>query len=140
MRIEMSLSNDRTAELWRSFMPRRQSVINRIGSHYFSLQKYVNPGPPGPDTVFEKWAVVEVSDFDTVPSDMEPYELEGGRYAVFVHRGPASTFPQTIYSIFQEWLPHSGFRIDSREHFEVLDDSYSPIDPKATEEVWIPVK
>jgi len=140
MSVEMSLSNNRTAELWRGFMPRRQSVSNRIGNHYFSLQKYLEPGPPKPDTVFEKWAAVEVSDFDTVPSGMEPYELEGGDYAVFVHRGPASTFPQTMSSIFQDWLPSSGFQVDSREHFELLEDGYSPIDPMATEEVWIPIR
>ncbi len=61
MHVEMSLSNNRTAELWRAFMPRRQSVLNRIGSHYFSLQKYVNAGRPKPDTLFEKWAVVAYS-------------------------------------------------------------------------------
>jgi AraC family transcriptional regulator len=42
--------------------------------------------------------------------------------------------------IFQEWLPRSGFEVDSREHFELLEDGYSPVNSEATEEVWIPIR
>jgi AraC family transcriptional regulator len=140
--LEMSQSGDRTAELWRSFMPVRSTVLNRIGSHFFSMQVYPESetGQLSPDTRFTKWAVVEVSDADHIPDGMESYSIEGGKYAVFVHSGPASAFPKTMGFIFQNWLPNSEFELDSREHFEVLEEGYSPIDPNATEEIWIPIK
>jgi AraC family transcriptional regulator len=138
--LAMSRRNDRTPELWKSFMPHRNAIANRVGSHFFSMQIYPEQGHAKPESLFTKWAVVEVTRFDAIPDGMETYEIEGGRYAVFVHRGPASTFSRTFAFIFQEWLPASGFTIDSREHFEVLEEGYSPIDPEASEEIWIPIK
>jgi len=138
----MSRRKDRTAELWASFMPIRKQVKNRVGTHFMSMQVY--PGSVAssltPDTLFQKWAVVEVSGHGVIPDGMSSYNLEGGRYAVFIHKGPASFFPATMTQIFAGWLPSSGLEIDRREHFEVLEDGYSPTDPNASEEIWIPIK
>ena len=140
--LEMSHREDRTGELWRSFMPHRGLVQNRIGTHFLSMQVYpdMGDGMLSPDTRFQKWAVVEVSDLDQVPDNMATYVLEGGKYAVFDHEGPASAFPRTMAFIFQKWLPASEYTLDSREHFERLEEGYSPIDPAAREEVWIPIR
>lgn len=93
-----------------------------------------------PTTTFEKWAVVEVSDTDSIPTGMESYNLPGGQYAVFHHKGPASAAPQVFQRIFGVWLPGSEFELDGREHFELLPENYSPIDPEAEEEIFIPVR
>jgi len=99
------------------------------------------PGQPfTPETPFEKWAAVEVSDHSDIPPGMEPYTLQGGKYAVFVHRGPASSFAKTSNYIFGVWLPHATYELDSREHFELLGATYRPDDPDAEEEVWIPIR
>ena len=42
--------------------------------------------------------------------------------------------------IFGRWLPQSEYELDDREHFELLPEGYSPVDPEAEEEVWIPIK
>ncbi len=93
-----------------------------------------------PDSRFEKWAVVEVSSFTGVPYGMETYELQGGKYAVFVHHGPARAVAGTFQYIFSEWLPNSGYELDNREHFEKLPEGYDPMDLAAREEIWIPIK
>jgi AraC family transcriptional regulator len=140
--LEMSQKEDRTAELWRSFMPARGQVRNRIGRHFLSMQVYPPMGARilTPETRFQKWAVVEVSHPGDVPDGMMSYVLQGGKYAVFVHNGPAIAFPKTMAFISQEWLPASGHAVDSREHFEILEEGYSPTDPNAKEEVWIPIR
>jgi AraC family transcriptional regulator len=70
---------------------------------------------------FEKWAVVEVSAFESIPVGMHAFELPGGLYAQFMHHGPAADFAKTFGHIFTVWLPDSGYRIDnSRPHFEVM--------------------
>lgn len=97
-------------------------------------------GPPSPDALFAKWAAVEVTNLDEIPEGMKSYIIEGGKYAVFVHHGPAIAFPRTMAFIFQQWFPNSGYVVDSREHFEILEEGYSPTDPDATEEIWIPIR
>jgi len=142
MHMEMSLANNRTAELWQKFMPRRKEIKNRINSDYISMQVYdeYRENLFAPNTLFEKWAVVEVSTFDELPEGMETYSLPGGMYAVFIHNGPAANFPKTMQYIFGIWFPESEYELDNREHFEILLENYNPVDPNAREEVWIPIK
>lgn len=71
--------------------------------------------------------------------EMDTYVLKGGTYAVFTHVGPASAFKKSMQYIFEEWLPSSGYKIDDREHFELLEEGYNPMDENATEEIWIPI-
>lgn len=73
-RIRMSLSNNKTGELWRSFMPRRKEIHNNLTSELFSMQVYDQPVDPGnPVQESDKWAAVEVADFGTVPDGMEAF-------------------------------------------------------------------
>lgn len=137
--LEMSLSNNRTAELWKLFMPRRAEVQNRSTTDFISMQNYGENWNFSPESPFEKWATVEVTTFDGVPTNMETYSLPGGMYAVFIHCGPASDAVKTMQYIFGQWLPKSSYIIDNREHFEILPENYHPMDPEATEEIWIPI-
>jgi AraC family transcriptional regulator len=138
--MQMSLSNDKTTELWQRFMPRREEIKNRLTTDVISMQNYGENWQFLPDSVFEKWASAEVSSFAEVPPEMDAYLLTGGPYAVFIHRGPASAAAKTMRSIFGQWLPKSTYVLDSREHFEILPKGYSPLAPDAREEIWIPIK
>nr|WP_314466147.1 GyrI-like domain-containing protein [uncultured Clostridium sp.] len=141
-RTEMSYINDRTMELWQSFMPARQQIQNRVDSSYYSMQIYpslFDYASFSPTINFTKWAAVEVANYDHIPSQMERYTIEGGTYGVFTHVGPASTFVQSMNYIHEIWLPESEYALDNREHFEVLEEGYNPNDENATEEIWIPI-
>jgi AraC family transcriptional regulator len=142
IRQQMSLAENQTAQLWRSFMPRRHEIMNRTTNEYISMQVYSATGGQlfSPTTVFEKWAAVEVLAHDSVPDGMESYSLPGGQYAVFVHNGPASAAAKTMRYIFGNWLPDSGYELDDREHFEILPEGYDPVNEHAHEEVWIPIR
>ncbi len=138
--MEMSLSNNKTSELWQQFMPRRSKVKNRLTSEFISMQKYPDNWDFSPDSLFVKWAAVEVLSFTEVPREMETYLLKSGKYAVFIHHGPASAAAKTMQYIFEQWLPKSEYNLDNREHFEILPLGYSPVDPNASEEIWVPIK
>ena len=142
MRARMSLANDSTAQLWRRLMPRRAEIRGRTSPFYVSMRVYDGSGNEifAPEALYEKWAAVEVENHGSVPEGMEPYDLTGGKYAVFVHRGPASTFADTMRFIFGRWLPESGYRLDCREHFELLEEGWDPNDPEAEEQIWVPIK
>ena len=138
--LEMSLSDNKTGELWQQFMPRRAEIKNRVSKNFISMQKYGENWKFSPTDIFTKWAVVEVSSFNEVPQGMETYLLQGGMYAVFTHKGPASEAAKTMQYIFGTWLPESDYITDNREHFEVLPEGYNPMDLNAEEEIWIPVQ
>jgi len=141
--ISLSLSNDRTAELWQGFMPRRREITNALSTDLICMQLFdsaLDFGDFTPQTVFEKWAAVEVGDFNHIPEGMKPHTLAGGLYAVFTYVGLPSEFAETFHYIFYTWLPSSAYTLDKREHFELLGDRYKNNDRSSEEEVWIPVR
>ncbi|RLQ92327.1 GyrI-like domain-containing protein [Falsibacillus albus] len=143
MHKEMTLSEDTTFELWRTFMQNRRHIENRVDDQLYNLKIF----PKGidfmnfsPHDSFQKWAAVEVRDFDQEKEEFEPFTLSTGQYAVFIHKGRADTFPQTLQYIFGEWLPASSFQLDDRPHFERFTKEHDRSDPEVEEEVWIPIK
>jgi AraC family transcriptional regulator len=140
--LKMSLVDNKTAQLWGSFMPRVKEIVNRITTNKFSLQVY-EPNyfeNFNPCNEFVKWALVEVPDFDNILEGLETFKLLGGQYAVFIHKGDSTTFYKTSQYIYGEWLPNSGYVLDDRPHFEVLGEKTKRDDPNSEEEVWIPIK
>jgi AraC family transcriptional regulator len=139
-RMIMSLSDNKTSDLWRSFMPYRKE-IKSIDSNLYSLQIYGDLyfADFNPNTTFKKWAAVEVTDFNNIPNDMETFILESGSYAVFSYKGSSSDNSIFEY-IFANWLPNSQYELDNRPHFEILGEKYKNNDPNSEEEIWIPIK
>ncbi|MDZ4720700.1 MAG: GyrI-like domain-containing protein, partial [Roseiflexaceae bacterium] len=134
-RMSMSLSNNKTSELWRSFMPRRREIQNNLTSEMFSMQVYDQPVDLGNlHQAFEKWAAIEVADFDTIPDGMESFVLTGGLYAVFHYQG-SSTDTKIFHSIFGTWLPNAPYVLDNRPHFELLGATYKHMDPNSEEDI-----
>ena len=142
-RIQTSLAENKTADLWKSFHPLVRDIQQTTGSGLYSVQifsddlKFENFTP---QTVFEKWAAVEVHNFNGQPEDLDTYVLPGGKYAVFIHKGLPSDFPKTSRYIHTEWLPNTFYELDNRPHFEIMTYDYDPTDPESEEEVWIPIR
>lgn len=141
LRLTMSLTEHKMGELWRSFMPRRKDILNNRRDALISMSVYEPTyfADFNPSNEFEKWAAVEVTDFDTVPSDLETFNLAGGLYAVFDYKG-LSTDNRIFNFIFGVWLPNSEYDLDDRPHFEVLGDRYKNNDTTSEEEIWIPIR
>jgi len=141
-RIIMSFTKNKTYELWRNFMPRRKEIQNNIGTELYSIEVYASLyfNNFNPDAEFEKWAAMEVTDFQTIPIEMETITLPNGLYAVFVHKGPANNGPKTYQFIFGTWLPNSDFLLDIRPHFAIMGQKYKNEGPDSEEEIWIPIK
>ena len=139
----MSLVQNTTPVLWKSFMQHRKSVKNTIGTDLYSIQVYDDTSyfrNFNPQTAFTKYAMTEVSSFDTIPEDMEALTIEAGLYAVFIYKGLPQHFAKMATYIFSQWLPNSEYALDNRPHFEVLGDKYKPASEDSEEEVWIPIK
>lgn len=139
--MEMSLTQNRTGQLWGQFAPRMKEIKNRTSPGKISMQIYPESYHRAfnPNTNFEKWAALEVSDFDDIPEGMQSFLLKEGLYAVFDYKG-SSADPSIFQYIFSTWLPKSNYALDERPHFEVLGEKYRNNDPNSEEEIWIPVK
>lgn len=141
-RLRMSHVVNRTGDLWRTFMPLKPQIRNVVSADLLSITRY-DQVPDfqkfDPANEFEKWAAVEVSEFDEVSEPMASHTIRGGLYAVFFYKG-LSTDPTPFRYIFGVWLPASEYVLDDREHFEVLGNRYKNNDPESQEEIWIPIR
>jgi AraC family transcriptional regulator len=140
-RLKMSFANYNIAELWRSFNLRRQEITNNLTSDLISLAIFqpTHFSDFKPTNEFERWAVIEVANFDNLPKEMETFVLPSGLYAIFDYKG-SSTDNSIFQYIFGTWLPSSDYVLDDRPHIEVLGDKYKNNDPTSEEEIWIPIK
>lgn len=139
--ISMSLSENKTFDLFSNFMPRRKEIINKISNDVFDMRVY-SPNyfdDFSPVSTFTKWALMEVSDFENVPVGMKPFILERGLYAVFHYKG-LGTDSNIFRYIFESWLPNSNYILDHRPHFEVMGEKYKNNDPNSEEDIYIPLK
>lgn len=141
--IEMSLNRDMTFQLWSTFMPKKMSLPVLRNKPNYCIKIY-NPTISfnnfSPDTVFTKWAAVTVDEQHELPESFHLLEIPKGLYAVFIHKGPASTFSNTLQYIFTTWIPNSNYDLRDAPHFEILENHYNPEDPLAEEAVWIPIQ
>ena len=141
MRMKMSWANYQIAELWKTFMPRRNEISNKLSADLFSLAIY-KPNHFenfSPNNEFERWAAYEVENLDALPNEMEYMIITAGLYAVFNYKG-LHTDNSIFQYIFNKWLPSSEYTLDNRPHFEVLGAKYKNNDPTSEEEIWIPIK
>jgi AraC family transcriptional regulator len=141
IRMTMTLVGNKTGELWRNFMSRRKEITNNRTNDLISMQVYKPTyfSDFNPTNEFEKWATIEVTDFDRIPDNMKTFILTAGLYAVFHYKG--SSMDNSIFQyIFGTWIPNSNYLLDDRPHFEVLGEKYKNADPNSEEELWIPIR
>jgi AraC family transcriptional regulator len=140
-RLTMNLVNDKTGELWQNFMPKKKDIANKLSNEVISMQVYSSTyfSDFKPTNEFEKWATVEVANFENLQSEMEEFTLSGGLYAVFDYIG-LSNDSSIFQYIYGTWLPNSDYDLDDRPHFEILGEKYKNNDPTSEEEIWIPIK
>lgn len=138
--MTMSMANNQTSTLWRTFMPRRMEV-QAVSDDLISMQIY----PEGyfqnfsPTLEFTKWACKEVKGFDKIPYGMDFFTIPEGEYAVFHYKGLPGD-PSIFQYIFTEWVPTSGYQLDNRPHFEVLGSKCKQGSPESEEDIWIPIR
>jgi AraC family transcriptional regulator len=139
----VTLTNERAAELWRSFMPERKMIMNSVSNDLYSVQEYkqgFDLSTFNENTPFEKWAAIEVKDFDSVPAGMETLTLGAGQYAVFTYKSLPAEAMKLVSYIYSNWLPNSSYVVDDRPHFAVMGEKYKNDSADSEEEFWVPVK
>ena len=104
--------------LWKRFMPRKKEIQNSMNTELIAMQIYSDFNTV--EKPFDIWACVEVSGLDGIPKGMTGLTVPEGTYAVFLQKGMDAA--KTYQQIMTQWLPNSGYEIDSRPHFQVMGE------------------
>lgn len=101
-----------------------------------------NPNITEPDNLRYDACLDLTANIDYEPELMKQ-TIQGGKYAVFLHKGTYDNFPQTYHFIFHHWLPETHYQLgDDRVCFEI----YLNRDPRRTKpenlktEIYIPIQ
>jgi AraC family transcriptional regulator len=89
---------------------------------------------------FDYIAGVEVADFSDLPREFMCVRIPEQKYAVFTHREHISTIRRTVNTIWNQWLPASGFHVADAPNFERYDDCFDPNTGNGGLEIWVPIK
>jgi AraC family transcriptional regulator len=89
---------------------------------------------------FEYLAGVEVASFDDLPSEFNRVRIAAHRYAVFTHREHVSRMRATFYTIWNQWLPTSGYTHADAPDFELYDERFDPRTGNGAVEIWLPIR
>ena len=113
LRMTMSISSNKTRELWQNFQQRRKDVPNTVGKNLYSIQLYDDQyfKTFNPHSTFEKLAAIEVTNFNAVPPDMEAFILSLWIICSFLTQGCGCNRPGNVQLYFLNLAPR--FRIQS---------------------------
>ncbi|MAT44649.1 MAG: AraC family transcriptional regulator [Anaerolineaceae bacterium] len=90
---------------------------------------------------FEYVAAAPVNKIDELPEGMVARMVSEQEYAVFIHAGALDTLGKTYDSIYQGWLPNSGYEFVPAAHdFELYDQDFKFGDPDSKMYIYIPVR
>jgi AraC family transcriptional regulator len=120
---------------WQRFVPYIGNIPGQAGNVTYGV--CCNSDGAGN---FEYIAGVEVSSFDDLPPEFRRVRIPAQRYVVFTHREHISTMRGTVYTIWNKWLPESGYEIADAPDFERYDEKFDPQSGTGEVEIWLPLK
>ena len=120
---------------WKRFAPYIGNIPGQVGRTAYGV--CCNGDGAGN---FDYIAGVEVASFDDLPSEFSRIRVPAQRYAVFSHRDHVSRLRATFYTIWNKWLPASGYTHADAPDFELYDESFDPGTGTGTVEVWLPIR
>lgn len=143
LHCKTSMVQNNVPMLWTVFRRRQHEIENVIDNGRYGVSGYKNLDVKQftLSAMLDKWATVEVSSQDLVPEEMVTYDLSGGLYAKFMHKGGKRNVQMTFEYIYSTWLPNTKYEIDDRDHFEHYPKDYlGPEHPESELFIFLPIK
>jgi AraC family transcriptional regulator len=121
--------------LWQRFVPYIGHIAGQVGHATYGV--CCNMDGNGS---FEYIAGVEVREFADLPPELRRIRIPKQRYAIFSHRDHVSALRLTVYTIWNKWLPASGYELADSPDFEFYGDKFDGATGTGTVEIWLPIK
>jgi AraC family transcriptional regulator len=120
--------------LWQRYGLEVGNIANRAGNVAYGV--CCNGDDAGN---FDYIAGIEVSDFSDLPREFSRVRIPAQKYAVFTHKDHVSSIRRTINTIWNHWLPGSGFRMADAPTFERYDARFDSATGNGGLEIWVPI-
>jgi len=82
----------------------------------------------------------KVENLNFIPQGMTGFEVEGGKFALFTHKGSPMLIGSTFSYIFNIWFSVNDFELEERTDFFVQGDRFKANDPASEIDIYIPIK
>lgn len=119
---------------WQRFVPYLGAIPGQTGGRTTYGVCY-NVDGSGMDYM----CAVEVSNFSEVPRELARLSICEHLYAVFTHTGHVTAVKPMWKSVFNDWLPRSGYEIAQAPDFERYGETFDPVRGEGALEIWVPV-
>ena len=121
---------------WQRFRPYIGNIQGQVGRATYGV--CCNSDGAGN---FEYVAGVEVASFADLPGELSRIRIsEQKRYAVFSHRDHVSAMKGTVYTIWNKWLPASGYELADAPDFERYGENFDAAAGSGTIEIWLSLR
>src|SRR5712671_2932723 len=120
---------------WQRFLPHLGQIPGQLGRTAYGVCS--NSDEAGN---FDYVCGVEVKDFSGLPRDWTRVRIPEQRYAIFLQREHISTIRSTWNTIWNNWLPESGYEVVDAPNFERYGDDFDSVTGTGGFEIWIPIK
>jgi len=120
---------------WQRFLPHLGQVPGQVGRKAYGV--CCNSDDAGN---FDYVCGVEVKNFSRLPADWSRVRIPEQRYAVFSQRDHISAIRSTWNTIWNNWLPESGYEVVDAPNFERYGDDFDSVTGTGGFEIWIPIK
>jgi AraC family transcriptional regulator len=88
----------------------------------------------------EYMAALEVTDLASVPKEAQTATIPAAHYAIFAQPGHITLMRPTIMSIWQDWLPTSGYTAAEAPLIEYYPPAFDGMTGNGGFEIWLPVR
>ena len=120
---------------WQRFLPHLGRIPGQLGGTAFGVR--CNCDDAGN---FDYVCGAEVKDFSGLPADWSRVRIPEQRYAIFSQRDHISTIRSTWNTIWNNWLPESGYEVVDGPDFERYGDNFDSVTGTGGFEIWLPIK
>ncbi len=123
----------------KEFAENKQAIPQTIDDSEYGITFFGKEFDPAKKTGYYYLVGKQVSQVAEVPAGMTLHKVPGALYAVFEHRGPATSIDKTFAYIFGEWIPKSGYSPAMQDIIERYDSRYKIESPDSIMEIWVPL-
>jgi len=130
--------------LWKrleAFLAQHAALMESVKNPGVGYEVWSSDEETAAKGLFDIFAGVEIDNLDDVPVELLVKVLPPTQYAVFTLQGEEITSDWSR-SIYQEWLPNSGYESAYQYNFQYYDERFKGIDKIAESaiDVYVPVK
>jgi AraC family transcriptional regulator len=122
--------------LWPQFDEHQDIIVNKTeGPRYFGASLSFSE-----EKGCDYMAALEVTDLSSQPKEVQTAAIPAATYAIFTQPGHITLMRPTIMSIWQDWLPGSGYIAAEAPLLEYYPPQFDGMTGNGGFEIWLPVK